>query len=58
MFYGQKVIKRLVENVNNNEPSSKNILEAIKMFAKVWRSVTPQIISNCLVIAGFKDSDS
>lgn len=57
MFYRKEIIRRLVDNIDNNESLSINILEAITMSDKAWRSVTPQTILNCFIKAGFKDGD-
>lgn len=54
MFYRKKIIRRLVDN---NESFSINILEAIRMYVKAWRSVTPQTILNYFIKVGFKDGD-
>lgn len=57
MFYRKEIIGRLVDNIDNNESFSINILEAIRMSDMAWRSVTPQTILNCFIKAGFKDDD-
>lgn len=54
-FYRKEIIKRLVQNIDNNESFTINILEAIRTVDEVWRSVTPQTILNCFVKVGFKE---
>lgn len=56
MCYRKEIIRQLVENIDNNELFSINIIEAIKMSDKAWKSVTQQTILNCFVKAGFKDA--
>ncbi|VVC26158.1 DNA binding HTH domain, Psq-type,Homeobox domain-like,HTH CenpB-type DNA-binding domain,DDE superfamily [Cinara cedri] len=55
MFCRKQIIIRLADNIDNNESFSLNILEAIRMSDKAWRSVTPQTIMNCFIKASFKD---
>jgi hypothetical protein len=34
MYYRREIIRRLVDNIDNNEPFSINVLEAIRMSDK------------------------
>jgi len=57
MFYRKEIIRRLVDNIDNNESFSINIFKTIRISDETWRSVSPLTILNCFIKAGFKDGD-
>ncbi|CAG9563419.1 unnamed protein product [Danaus chrysippus] len=52
-FYRKEVVRKLITDMEQESASSINVLHAIRMTDKAWRSVSMTTIANCFKSCGF-----
>lgn len=52
-FYRKEVVKKMITDMERNTVSSINVLQAMRMVDKAWRSVTSNAVKNCFKACGF-----